>query len=122
MKHAFIDRDKAKNRRGKIGVEHADFETIREALMHVSSPLSEAQETIDKTVLIELGLIIGPDARRRRDLLGRRLHIGHSNGKQLLKTQCLWLYRRRCKKGIRGRGVNLCMIKTLQHHREHVHY
>ncbi len=85
VKHAFIDRDKAKNRRGKIGVEHTDFETIREALMHVSSPLSEAQETIDKTVLIELGLIIGPDARRRRDLLGRRLHIGHSNGKQLLK-------------------------------------
>ncbi|MBT2815348.1 ribonuclease M5 [Staphylococcus coagulans] len=85
VKHAFIDRDKAKNRRGKIGVEHADFETIREALMHVSWPLSEAQETIDKTVLIELGLIIGPDARRRRDLLGRRLHIGHSNGKQLLK-------------------------------------
>lgn len=85
VKHAYIDREKAKNKRGKIGVEHASFEAIREALMHVSSPLSESEETIDKATLIDLGLIIGPDSRRRRDIVGRRLHIGHSNGKQLLK-------------------------------------
>lgn len=85
VKHAYIDREKAKNKRGKIGVEHASFEAIREALMHVSSPLSESHETIDKAVLIDLGLIIGPDARHRRDIIGRKLHIGHSNGKQLLK-------------------------------------
>ena len=53
--------------------------------MHVSSPLEEAEETIDKSVLIDLGLIIGKDARRRRDIR-TKLHIGHSNGKQLLKT------------------------------------
>ncbi|CRG02603.1 ribonuclease M5 [Streptococcus pneumoniae] len=53
--------------------------------MHVSSPFEEAEESIDKNVLIELGLIIGRDARRRREILGRKLHIGHSNGKQLLK-------------------------------------
>ncbi|EGQ1731341.1 ribonuclease M5 [Staphylococcus pseudintermedius] len=85
VKHAFIDRERAKNKRGKIGVEHASLEDIREALMHVSTPLSEAHETISKDVLIDLGLIIGPAARRRRNLLGKRLHIGHSNGKQLLK-------------------------------------
>ncbi|EGQ3580053.1 ribonuclease M5 [Staphylococcus pseudintermedius] len=85
VKHAFIDRERAKNKRGKIGVEHASLEDIREALMHVSTPLSEAHETISKDVLIDLGLIIGPAARHRRNLLGKRLHIGHSNGKQLLK-------------------------------------
>lgn len=85
VKHAFIDREAAKSKRGKIGVEHASLEDIRDALMHVATPLSEGEETIDKAVLIDLGLIIGPDARRRRDILGRRLHIGHSNGKQLLK-------------------------------------
>ena len=41
--------------------------------MHVSSPLEEAEETIDKSVLIDLGLIIGKDARRRRDI--RTKHI-----------------------------------------------
>ena len=52
--------------------------------MHVSSPFEEAEESIDKSVLIDLGLIIGKDARRK-EILGRKLHIGHSNGKQLLK-------------------------------------
>lgn len=85
VKHAYLDKEKAKNRIGKIGVEHADVKDIREALMHVSSPFEEAEETIDKSVLIDLGLIIGKDARRRREILGRKLHIGHSNGKQLLK-------------------------------------
>jgi ribonuclease M5 len=32
--------------------------------MHVSSPFEEAEESIDKSVLIDLGLIIGKDARR----------------------------------------------------------
>ena len=53
--------------------------------MHVSSPFEESEETIDKSVLIDLGLIIGKDARYKREVLGRKLHIGHSNGKQLLK-------------------------------------
>lgn len=85
VKHAFIDREKAKSKRGKIGVEHASLEDIREALTYVSTPFSEGEESIRKEVLIDLGLIIGPDARRQREILGRRLHIGHSNGKQLLK-------------------------------------
>ena len=85
VKHAYLDREKAKHKRGKIGIEHANVKDIREALMHVSSPLEEAEETIDKSVLIDLGLIIGKDARRRREILGQKLHIGHSNGKQLLK-------------------------------------
>ena len=58
--------------------------------MHVSSPFEEG-ESIDKSVLIDLGLIIGKDARRKK-ILGRKLHIGHSNGKQLLKIKCFWLY------------------------------
>ena len=73
VKHAYVDREKAKSKRGKIGIEHANIKDIQEALMHVSSPL------------IDLGLIIGKDARHRRNILGRKLHIGHSNGKQLLK-------------------------------------
>lgn len=85
VKHAYIDREKAKNKKGKIGVEHAELIDIKEALMHVSSPFDEAYESIDKSVLIELGLIVGKDARRRREILSRKLRIGHSNGKQLLK-------------------------------------
>nr|WP_263314359.1 ribonuclease M5 [Mammaliicoccus sp. Marseille-Q6498] len=84
VKHAFIDREKAKNKRGRIGVEHASIDTVREALTNVSSPLEANVETIDKAVLIDLGLIIGKEARRRREKLCSKLNIGHSNGKQLL--------------------------------------
>ena len=84
VKHAFIPRDKAKNRRGKIGVEHASVETVKEALTNVSSPLEADVETIDEAVLIDLGLIIGPEARRKREKLCSKLNIGHSTGKQLL--------------------------------------
>lgn len=41
--------------------------------MHVSSPFDEAYESIDKSVLIELGLIVGKDARRRREILSRKI-------------------------------------------------
>ena len=51
-----------------------NIKDIQEALMHVSSPLEEAKETIDKSVLIDLGLIIGKDARHRRNILGRSTH------------------------------------------------
>ena len=85
VKHAYVDREKAKNKRGKIEIEHTHPEDIKKALMHVSSPFEEGEESIDKSVLIDLGLIIGKDARRKREILGRKLHIGHSNGKQLLK-------------------------------------
>lgn len=84
VKHAYIDRDKAKNKRGKIGVEHANVEDIKETLMNVSTPFEEGHESISKDVLIDLGLLVGKDARKKRELLGRKLHIGHSNGKQLL--------------------------------------
>ncbi|MCE4995761.1 ribonuclease M5 [Staphylococcus xylosus] len=84
VKHAYIDRDKAKNKRGKIGVEHANVEDIKEALMNVSTPFEEGHESISKEVLIDLGLLVGKDARKKREMLGRKLYIGHSNGKQLL--------------------------------------
>ncbi|MGS0657844.1 toprim domain-containing protein, partial [Staphylococcus arlettae] len=84
VKHAYIEREKAKNKHGKIGVEHAGLTTIREALSNVSTPFEEGHDSISKEVLIDLGLIIGKDARQKRDVLGAKLHIGHSNGKQLL--------------------------------------
>lgn len=85
VKHAYIDRSKARNKRGKIGVEHASIEDIKDALINVSTPFEEGNESISKDVLIDLGLIVGNDARRKRAMLSQKLNIGHSNGKQLVK-------------------------------------
>ncbi|PPA68520.1 ribonuclease M5 [Jeotgalibacillus proteolyticus] len=82
--HAFINREDALRKHGRgIGVEHASPEVIREALKHAHTMAEEPQEIISKEELIEAGLIGGPKAKARRELLGARLNIGYSNGKQL---------------------------------------
>ncbi|WP_414048873.1 ribonuclease M5 [Macrococcus animalis] len=83
VKHAFIDADIACNKRGKIGIEHAPVEAIREALVSVSSPFEHDSETVSKALLVDLGLIIGPYAATKRKELCKNLRIGYCNGKQL---------------------------------------
>ncbi|KIL52445.1 ribonuclease M5 [Jeotgalibacillus campisalis] len=83
-KHAFIDRKDALRKNGKgLGVEHASPHTIREALKHAHTMMEAPVEQVSKKELIEAGLIGGPKAKARRELLGKRLNIGYSNGKQL---------------------------------------
>lgn len=82
-KHAFIDAAIARNKRGKIGIEHASVEAIRDALLSVSSPFEHDSETVSKALLVDLGLIMGPHAATKRKDLCRHLRIGYCNGKQL---------------------------------------
>lgn len=87
-KHAFISRKKGvpKKTGGSLGVEHADEETILEALKNVSTPTTEKFTTeITQEDLIRFGLIAGAHAKRRRELIGEKLNIGYTNGKQLQK-------------------------------------
>lgn len=87
-KHAFISRKNSvpKNAHGSLGVEHADKETILSALKNVSTPTQEDFESeIEMEDLIYFGLIAGVSAKKRRELLGEKLNIGYTNGKQLRK-------------------------------------
>lgn len=85
-KHAFLPKHLARSKHDKgIGIEHASVEDIREALSSVYELTEGWKETITKDDLIAYGLIGGPQARRRREALGIRLHIGKTNGKQLLR-------------------------------------
>lgn len=87
-KHAFISRKNSvpKNAHGSLGVEHADKETILSALKNVSTPTQEEFESeIEMEDLIYFGLIAGVSAKKRRELLGEKLNIGYTNGKQLRK-------------------------------------
>ncbi|WP_304941631.1 ribonuclease M5 [Candidatus Vagococcus giribetii] len=87
-KHAFISRKKGepKNAGGSLGVEHADKEAIIGALKNVSTPKqTEFTSEIEIEDLIYFGLIAGNCAKKRRELLGEKLNIGYTNGKQLKK-------------------------------------
>ena len=66
-----------------IGVENASVEAIREALKKARASLSERREEFTLEDLIRYGLSSGPGAREKRALLGKELHIGYGNAKQL---------------------------------------
>ena len=87
MEHAFLPRSEAKPDKsgGSLGIEHAKPAAIREALAHLLTQDEAADEQISQSDLLMAGLIAGPAAKQRRELLGESLHIGYTNSKQLYK-------------------------------------
>lgn len=86
-KHAFLPKKEAvASKSGKsVGIEHASVTAIQTALQSVYELATDADESdIKQTDLIRYGLIGGPDSREKRQKLGTYLHIGYTNGKQLL--------------------------------------
>lgn len=86
VKHAFLKRkDAVPDHQGSLGVEHASPEVIREALKNLYTEVPDAPAMISRETLAAKGLINGPSAKKRRELLGEILNIGYTNGKQLYK-------------------------------------
>ena len=88
--HAFLRRDeaapKSKNKGQSLGVEHASFADLQQALAGLVGYFDDEDNfDITKSDLVRLGLLMGNDSRQRREYLGEQLRIGYSNGKQLLK-------------------------------------
>ncbi|GIQ67267.1 ribonuclease M5 [Xylanibacillus composti] len=83
-KHAFIDVEAA-TYKDDIGVENASDEDIRRALQLVKTEAPPEEGEIEWNDLLDAGLIVHPQAAERRRLLGKALHIGYCNGKQLYK-------------------------------------
>ncbi|HLR08593.1 MAG TPA: ribonuclease M5 [Bacillota bacterium] len=88
-KHAFLSRDMA-TATNSIGIEHAPVEAIRKALSAVYELIEPKASAVQKTDLIQHGLIGTPYAAQRRKRLGELLHIGHTNGKQLLRRLAMF--------------------------------
>lgn len=89
-KHAFLNRDeaapKSKSKGRSLGVEHASFEDLQQALSSVLGHYDDEYTfDISKSDLMRLGLLMGTDSRKRREYLGQELRTGYTNGKQLLK-------------------------------------
>ena len=82
--HAFIPKAKAIKKR-KVGVAESDKDTILEALNHLcpSAP-AKNESPITYGDLVELGLVGTPDSSKKREEVGKKLHIGFGNGKTFL--------------------------------------
>ncbi|MCR5078655.1 MAG: ribonuclease M5 [Bacilli bacterium] len=85
LHHAFIPKRKA-IKKNKVGVAESDKETILEALTAIDlSPISKPQGNISYADLLELGLVGEANSSIKREKIGEILHVGHTNGKTLLK-------------------------------------
>lgn len=86
-KHAFLSKKEARPQKsgGSLGVEHASPAALKEALQSVAAPGSVRTGEITRGDLLQFGLINTPASKGRRQLLGEKLRIGTTNGKQLLK-------------------------------------
>ncbi|OAU84561.1 DNA primase, partial [Lacticaseibacillus rhamnosus] len=58
---------------------------LRAALQHLFTEVPDAPQVISQQDLLAAHLIGGTGARERREQLGEQLHIGYTNGKQLLR-------------------------------------
>ena len=86
VKHAFLTKDEARSKgKGSLGIEHASPEAIRAALAKCYTETIAKESLVSQELLMDAGLIMGPNARKRRTKLGERLNIGYTNGKQLQK-------------------------------------
>ena len=83
-KNAFIEKAKARTKK-KVGVEHADKDTILEALAHVMTYDEHIAETLSRADFLELGLQGCSDSGQRRDIIAKVLHLGKANAKTLYK-------------------------------------
>ncbi|KLK95955.1 ribonuclease M5 [Lactococcus lactis] len=108
-KHAFLNRDEARPKgKGSLGVEHANFEALNQALAEVfggekvtdefgsaktqgpssdrsSVSKKELPTELTQTDLMSFGLVMAADSRKRREFLCEQLRIGYANGKQIKK-------------------------------------
>lgn len=89
-KHAFLRRNEgvpsSKEKGRSLGIEHASFNALKEALQSVYSVKEMSEESqLSQTFLNQIGLTLGSDAKKRRIFLGEQLRIGYANAKQLKK-------------------------------------
>ena len=82
-KQAFLTRSEA-TRKGDIGVENAAPEAIIEALRKAHATEARVETLFSEADLFEAGLAGRPDAREKREKLGKTLGIGYGNSKKLL--------------------------------------
>ena len=83
LKNAFVLKENAKTKK-KVGIEHADKETLQEALDNLIT-YSDNKESLSLQDFNELGLNGKPDSSIKRDLLSKCYHLGKCNAKTMLK-------------------------------------
>lgn len=85
LDNAYLPKNKC-IKKNKVGVAECDKDTILEAIENlIPGEGSKMESDITQADLLELGYVGSPDSASKREQLEEQLHIGHTNGKTLLK-------------------------------------
>jgi len=83
--HIFINQNDAKDpKRNNIGIECMDNSVLHSYLKDLNFT-SEVKKTLSYLDLLDLKLVSSPNSLFFREALAKKYHLGHPNGKQLLK-------------------------------------
>lgn len=82
-KNAFVNKKDAHTTR-KVGVEHASYEALQEALENLVT-YTECKDTLTMSDLFELGLSGETNSFALREKIGEYYHIGCGNAKTMLR-------------------------------------
>ena len=83
-KNAFVMKKDARTDK-KVGVEHATYEILKEALENVVSFDEDDCCQLTMNDMIELGLSGSDNSSALRDVIGEHFHIGSGNAKTMLR-------------------------------------
>ena len=85
-KHAYVMKEEARTTR-KVGVEHASYEVLKEALDHtVEWQNDKTEESIRAADFYELGLLGTDRSEALRKNVAKAFHIGHGSAKTLRQS------------------------------------
>ncbi len=82
-KNAFVMKKDAKTDK-KVGVEHAEFEVLKDALENLMT-YQDVEASLTMNDMIDLGLSGKTDSSTLRDRVGEYFHIGSGNAKTMLR-------------------------------------
>lgn len=100
--HAFIPKEKA-IKHHKVGVAESSKDVILEALANLVPSSARPDSTITSEDLFDLGLLGQENSVQIRHEVELKLHLGHTNGKSLLKRcKALGLSRQDLEDAIHG--------------------
>ncbi len=83
LKNAFVMKEDARTKK-KVGIEHASKEVLEEALGALVT-YADPKGSLSSAQFYELGLMGSADSARKREKVAKHFHLGHCNGKMLLK-------------------------------------
>ena len=86
-RHAYVMKADARTTH-KVGVEHAPFEVLQEALANASEQDMHTETTVTAAELYDLGLMGGNGSEEKRRLVSKAFHIGEGNAKYMRQMLC----------------------------------